>query len=245
MVTGKFYKINIMNKLNTEILNKLIVALDFPSSEETFKFLKRAQEDKFKPALVKIGMELFYSEGPDMVKKIHEMGFQVFLDLKVHDIPNTCASAIKSIAKLNVAITNMHALAGNSSMKAASEIIKETAPQTKLIAVTVLTSLSEEMLKSELLINTKLEDYVLKLAENTKSANLDGVVCSAHEANLIKNKCGKEFLTICPGIRFADSSNDDQKRIMTPELAINNGADYIVMGRAITQAESLKSLITI
>jgi len=232
-----------MPKLNPEALSKLIVALDFPNCEETFKFLKRCNDESFRPAMLKIGMELFYSEGADMVKAIQEMGFKIFLDLKIHDIPNTAASALKAIAKLNVDITNIHALAGNSVLKASAEAIKEVSPKTKLIAVTILTSISEAMLKDELLINSSLQDYVLKLAHNAKESGLDGVVCSAQEASLIKKQCGSDFLTICPGIRFADSNNDDQQRIMTPEKAITSGADYIVMGRAITQLKELQSLI--
>lgn len=187
-----------MPKITPEVLNKLIVALDFPSREETFKFLERCKAAEFEPAMLKIGMELFYSEGTDMVKAIQDMGFKIFLDLKVHDIPNTAASALKAIAKLNVDITNLHALAGNSVMKASAEAIKEISPKTKLIAVTILTSISPEMLREELLINSPLSDYVLKLAHNAKKSALDGVVCSAHEASLIKQHCGTEFLTICP-----------------------------------------------
>ena len=231
-----------MPKLNSEALNKLIVALDFSSKEETFKFLKRCNDESFRPAMLKIGMELFYSEGPAVVRQIQDMGFKIFLDLKIHDIPNTTASALKAIAKLNVDITNIHAFAGKSVMKAAAEAIKEVSPKTKLIAVTILTSMSPDMLRDDLVINTALEDYVLKLALNSKEAGLDGVVCSAHEASLIKKQCSADFLAICPGIRFADSTSDDQQRIMTPEKAIASGADYIVMGRAITQAKDLKAL---
>ncbi len=225
-----------MSKLSPEALNKLIVALDFSSKEETFKFLKRCNDESFRPAMLKIGMELFYSEGPEMVREIQDMGFKIFLDLKIHDIPNTTASALKAIAKLNVDITNIHSFAGKAVMKAAADAIKEVSPKTKLIAVTILTSMSQDMLRDDLLINTTLEDYVLKLALNSKEAGLDGVVCSAHEANLIKKQCGNNFLTVCPGIRFTDTNSDDQQRIMTPEKAIASGADYIVMGRAITKA---------
>lgn len=231
-----------MPKLNPEALSKLIVALDFPNREETFKFLKRCNHESFRPAMLKIGMELFYSEGADMIKAIQDMGFRIFLDLKIHDIPNTTASALKAIAKLNVDITNIHAFAGKSVMKAAAEAIKEVSPKTKLIAVTILTSMSQDMLRDDLLINTTLEDYVLKLALNSKEAGLDGVVSSAHEANLIKKQCGNNFLTVCPGIRFADTNSDDQQRIMTPEKAIASGADYIVMGRAITQAKDFSCI---
>jgi orotidine-5'-phosphate decarboxylase len=202
-----------MSKLEQSTLDKLIVALDFPSKEETFKFLKRCNDQSFRPAMLKIGMELFYSEGPEMLREIQDMGFKIFLDLKIHDIPNTTASALKAIAKLNVDITNIHAFAGKAAMKAAAEAIKEVSPKTKLIAVTILTSMSQDMLRDDLLINTTLEDYVLKLALNSN-----------------------DFLTVCPGIRFADTNSDDQQRIMTPEKAIASGADYIVMGRAITKA---------
>jgi orotidine-5'-phosphate decarboxylase len=231
-----------MSKLEQGILDKLIVALDFSSKEETFKFLKHCNDQSFSPAMVKIGMELFYSEGPEMVREIQDMGFKIFLDLKIHDIPNTTASALTAIAKLNVDITNIHAFAGKAVMKAAAEAIKEVSPKTKLIAVTILTSMSQDMLRDDLLINTTVEEYVLNLALNSKEAGLDGVVSSAHEASLIKKQCGKDFLTVCPGIRFADSNSDDQQRIMTPERAIASGADYIVMGRAITQAKDLSAL---
>lgn len=215
-------------------MRDVIVACDFSSKEETFKFL-----DKFKgkKPYVKIGMELFYAEGPQMVKEIKERGHKIFLDLKLHDIPNTVYKAMKNVAKLGADMTNVHAGGTIEMMKYAKRAIDEVGSNTILIAVTQLTSTSEESLHSELLINENMENTVRKYAENTKAAGLDGVVCSPLEAGLIKEACGKEFLAITPGIRFADSAKDDQKRIMTPEKAREIGSDYIVVGRPITQAE--------
>lgn len=215
-------------------MRDVIVACDFSSKEETFEFL-----DKFKgkKPYVKIGMELFYAEGPQMVREIKERGHKIFLDLKLHDIPNTVYKAMKNVARLGADMTNVHAGGSIEMMRYAKRAIDEVGSNTILIAVTQLTSTSEEALHKELLINESMENTVRKYAENTKAAGLDGVVCSPLEAGLIKEACGKEFLTITPGIRFADSAKDDQKRIMTPEKAREIGSDYIVVGRPITQAD--------
>ena len=223
-------------------LERTIIALDFQASETVRVFLEKVAECELKPNYVKVGMELFYSEGPDIVRLIKDLGFKIFLDLKIFDIPNTAVGAIKSIAKLGVDITNVHALGSVEMMKRANETLKEYSPESLLIAVTILTSVDQATLNQDLLINKNLEDTVIALADKTEEAKLDGVVCSALEASLIQDKCGNDFLTVCPGIRFAENSKDDQKRVMTPELAVASGVDYLVMGRAITKASDLNSV---
>ena len=231
--------------LDIKLLNALertIIALDFQDKIAVEKFLTKVSNCNLKPSYVKVGMELFYSEGPEIVRVIKDLGFKVFLDLKVFDIPNTALGALKSIAKLGVDMTNVHALGATDMMKKASETIKEYSPESLLIAVTILTSVDQATLKNDLMINAELEDVVLALAKKSKDSGLDGVVCSALEAESIKNNCGESFVTVCPGIRFAENSSDDQKRIMTPEKAIKSGVDYLVMGRAITKATDLDSV---
>ena len=229
----------------------VIIACDFPSAEKTLEFLDKFEGTR-KP-FVKIGMELFYAEGPQVVRAIKERGHKVFLDLKLHDIPNTVAGGMRSLAGLGVDMTNVHASGGIKMMKAGLEGLTESArsggQQTEeaaqsgsgqtpvLIAVTQLTSTDQEMLNDELLIDGDMNDVIVKYALNAKAAGLGGVVCSPLEASLIHEACGSSFLTVTPGIRFADSTTDDQARITTPSKARELGSDYIVIGRPITRAE--------
>jgi len=222
-------------------MKKTIVALDFSTREEVMNFLARFDE----PIAVKIGMELFYACGADMVREVRAMGHEIFLDLKLHDIPNTVKGGMKNLAGLGVNIVNVHAAGGVEMMRAAKEGIlagtpagKPNGPEpAKVIAVTVLTSLSQEMLTDQLGINGSVQDVAVRWALNAKEAGLDGVVCSVHEARAIHEACGPDFLTVTPGIRLASNSADDQKRIATPEVAKEEGCDFIVVGRAITKAE--------
>ncbi len=213
----------------------VIVACDFPSAKATLEFL-----DKFRGAtpFVKIGMELFYSEGPEIVREIKKRGMKIFLDLKLHDIPNTVGSAMKVLSNLGVDMTNVHAAGGSAMMKAALEgLTRPDGSRTLLIAVTQLTSTNEEMMRSELLIDKPLADVVESYAKNAKASGLDGVVCSPLESGIIHDSVGEGFLTVTPGIRFADGDIGDQSRVTTPELAKKLGSDYIVVGRPITKAD--------
>lgn len=212
----------------------VIIALDFPDSSDTFTFLNKLRGSSRKP-FVKIGMELFYSEGPDIVRKIKDSGHRIFLDLKLHDIPNTVYSAVRSLSKLQPDMLNVHASGSIDMMKAARDAIGS---DTLLIAVTLLTSLSEQKLKDELLIHSSLNDTVIHYAENAKNAGLNGVVCSPLEAGKIHERLGRDFLTVTPGIRFSDDSLGDQVRVTTPERANELGSDYIVVGRPITRADN-------
>lgn len=212
----------------------VIIACDFPTKEATLEFL-----DKFtgKKPFVKIGMELFYGAGPEIVKEIKARGHKIFLDLKLHDIPNTVKSAMAVLSKLDVDMCNVHASGTKAMMEAALEgLTREDGSRPLLIAVTQLTSTSQERMQNELLINEELDKVVIKYAQNTRDAGLDGVVCSPLEAGKIHEACGENFLTITPGVRFADAAKDDQVRITTPEGAKKIGSDYIVVGRPITQA---------
>lgn len=214
----------------------VIIACDFPSAKQTLNFL-----DNFKGAkpFVKIGMELFYAEGPAIVKEIKQRGMKVFLDLKLHDIPNTVGSAMKVLAGLGVDMTNVHAAGGTAMMAAALEgLQRPDRMHTILLAVTQLTSTGEDMMRRELLINKPLAEVVAAYAGNAKGAGLDGVVCSPLEAGLIHDRHGAGFLTVTPGIRFADSERGDQSRVTTPEMAKKLGSDYIVVGRPVTRAEN-------
>ena len=207
----------------------VIIACDFPSKEATLQFL-----DKFtgRKPYVKIGMELFYSEGPAIVREIKERGHQIFLDLKLHDIPNTVEKAMAALSKLDVDMCNLHAAGTKEMMEAALRgLTREDGTRPLLIAVTQLTSTSQERMQEELLINENLDKVVIKYAQNAKEAGLDGVVGKIHET------CGGEFLTVTPGVRFADAAKDDQVRITTPEGAKKIGSDYIVVGRPITKAD--------
>lgn len=213
----------------------VIIACDFNSAEETFAFL-----DKFtgKKPFVKIGMELFYAEGPQIVREIKKRGHKIFLDLKLHDIPNTVMKAMKVLSSLDIDMVNIHAAGTIAMMEAAlTGLTREDGTRPILIAVTQLTSTSEDRMQSELLINSSLEKTVMHYAENAKKAGLDGVVCSPMESEAVHNVCGKDFVTVTPGIRFADSAKDDQIRITTPAKAKEIGSDYIVVGRPITQAD--------
>lgn len=213
----------------------VIIACDFSSAEETFKFLDKFIDEK---PFVKIGMELFYAEGPSIVREIKKRGHKIFLDLKLHDIPNTVKKSMAVLSNLDVDMTNLHAAGTIDMMKAAIEgLTKPDGTRPILIAVTQLTSTSEERMQNELLINASINDTIVKYAENAKTAGLDGVVCSPLEAGMVKDACGKEFYTVTPGVRFADGEVGDQVRVTTPEKAKEIGSDYIVVGRPIIQAE--------
>ena len=213
----------------------VIIACDFSSKEQTLNFL-----DKFtgRKPFVKIGMELFYAEGPEIVRTIKERGHRIFLDLKLHDIPNTVKKAMSVLRNLDVDMTNVHAAGTVDMMKAAIEgLTREDGTRPLLIAVTQLTSTSEERMQKELLIGASINDTIVKYAENAKAAGLDGVVCSPLEAAMVKEACGVEFMTVTPGVRFADGDVGDQVRVTTPERAKEIGSDFIVVGRPITAAD--------
>lgn len=213
-----------------------IIALDFPSRGDALKFLDLFKEEIEKP-YVKVGMELFYAAGPDFIREIKERGHKIFLDLKLYDIPNTVKRAMEVLSRLDVDIVNLHAAGGRKMMEAALEgLTRPDGTRPLLIAVTQLTSTSPEMLRDELLIETPMEETISRYAMNAAKAGLDGVVCSPHEVRAVKEACGEKFMTVTPGIRFADSAADDQVRITTPERARELGTDFIVVGRPITQA---------
>ena len=212
----------------------VIIACDFASAEETFKFL-----DKFegKKPFVKIGMELFYAEGPSIVREIKRRGHKIFLDLKLHDIPNTVKKAMAVLSRLDVDMTNLHAGGTIPMMQAALEgLTRPDGTRPILIAVTQLTSTDQETMTRDLLIDAPVADVVMHYAGNAKAAGLDGVVCSPLEAGKVHEKCGAGFVTVTPGVRFADGDKGDQKRVMTPAEARKVGSDYIVVGRPITAA---------
>ena len=214
----------------------IIIALDFPSGAEALAFLDRFPAGE-KP-YVKIGMELFYAKGPDMVREIKDRGHKIFLDLKLHDIPNTVKRAMGVLSRLDVDMVNLHAAGASEMMRAALEgLTRPDGTRPLLIAVTQLTSTDPGTLKNELLIDLPMEETVLSYAKNAAASGLDGVVCSPLEAAGVKSACGESFLTVTPGVRFADGDAGDQKRVMTPERAGTSGCDYLVMGRPITQAE--------
>lgn len=213
----------------------VIIALDFKDKETTLQFLDKFKEKK---PFVKIGMELFYSEGPEIVKQIKERGHKIFLDLKLHDIPNTVEKAMQSIARLDVDMVNLHASGGIAMMQAGLKGLRSSSDFNPiLIAVTQLTSTDQEVMEKEILIEKPLKDVVKQYALNAKKAGLQGVVCSPLEAEFIHQECGDDFYTVTPGIRFSDDTNDDQKRITTPSKAKEIGSDYIVVGRPITKAD--------
>lgn len=212
-------------------MKPIIIALDFNNRKEVQEFLDKMPKESF---YFKIGMQLFYREGIELVKALREAGHDIFLDLKLHDIPNTVGKAIQQLSHLGVKMSNVHAAGGTAMMKEA----KKNFPQGSLLAVTQLTSISEENLKKEQGSAWNMETSVLNYAQLAKESGLDGVVCSAHEAPLIHEKCGDDFLCVCPGIRFQEDAKDDQKRVMTAYEAACNGADYIVVGRSITQAKN-------
>ena len=213
----------------------VIVACDFSSAEETLGFLDKFKEEK---PFVKIGMELFYAAGPEIVKTLKARGHKIFLDLKLHDIPNTVKKAMHVLSGLDVDICNVHAAGTGRMMQAALEGAKRPdGTRPLVIAVTQLTSTDQETMEKDILIHEPIADVVMKYAQTTKEAGLDGIVCSPLEAGKVHEVCGKEFITVTPGVRFADGDKGDQKRVMTPEEAKKIGSDYIVVGRPITQAE--------
>ena len=212
----------------------VIVACDFASAEQTFAFL-----DKFtgRKPFVKIGMELYYAEGPEIVRQIKARGHKIFLDLKLHDIPNTVKKAMAVLRNLDVDITNLHAAGTTAMMKGALEgLTREAGSRPLLIAVTQLTSTDQAALEKDILIEKPIDEVVMHYAETAKNAGLDGIVCSPLEAGKVHDRCGQSFLTITPGVRFADGDVGDQKRVMTPAQAKEIGSDYIVVGRPITAA---------
>lgn len=213
----------------------VIIALDFATAAETLAFLDHFQEEK---PYVKIGMELYYAEGPEIVRRIKARGHRIFLDLKLHDIPNTVKKAMAVLSGLDVDMVNLHAAGTREMMTAALEgLTRPDGGRPLLMAVTQLTSTSEERMRKELLIHASIQETVAAYAKNAAEAGLDGVVCSPLEAGLVKEACGQGFLTVTPGIRFADGDAGDQVRITTPARAREIGSDYIVVGRPITKAE--------
>ena len=212
----------------------VIIACDFDSAEKTFAFL-----DKFtgKKPFVKIGMELYYAEGPSIVKEIKARGHKIFLDLKLHDIPNTVKKSMAVLSRLDVDMTNLHAAGTKRMMEAAIEgLTRPDGTRPMLIAVTQLTSTDQEAMENDLLIREPIDKVVMHYAHNAMEAGLDGVVCSPLEAGKVHDTCGKSFVTVTPGVRFADGDIGDQKRVMTPAEAKKIGSDYIVVGRPIAAA---------
>ena len=213
----------------------VIIACDFASREATLAFLDKFTDVK---PFVKIGMELYYAEGPEIVREIKRRGHKIFLDLKLHDIPNTVKKAMSVLRNLDVDVTNLHAAGTTAMMKAAIEgLTREDGTRPLLIAVTQLTSTDQEAMENDLLIKAPIDEVVMHYAETAKNAGLDGVVCSPLEAGKVHDRCGKQFLTVTPGVRFADGDVGDQKRVMTPAAAREIGSDLIVVGRPITAAE--------
>lgn len=212
----------------------VIIACDFASREATLQFLDRFTGRK---PFIKIGMELYYAEGPQIVRDLKARGHKIFLDLKLHDIPNTVKKSMAVLSRLDVDMTNLHASGTKAMMEAALEgLTRPDGTRPLLIAVTQLTSTSPEAMKNDLLIDAPMADVVMHYAQNAKEAGLDGVVCSPLEAEAVHSRCGKSFLTVTPGVRFADGDKGDQVRVMTPEQAKKIGSDYIVVGRPITAA---------
>lgn len=214
----------------------IIIACDFASPEATYTFLDNFKEEK---PFLKIGMELYYAAGPEIVRELRRRGHKIFLDLKLHDIPNTVLKAMKVLSSLDVDMVNVHAAGTIEMMHAALEGLKEGRPggnRPLIIAVTQLTSTSQEALNAQLMIPGAINDVITKYARNAREAGLDGVVCSPLEAAIVKEACGKEFLTVTPGIRYPDAAKDDQSRITSPARAREIGSDFIVVGRPITAA---------
>ena len=214
----------------------VIIACDFDSKEKVFAFLDKFENEARKP-FVKIGMELYYAEGPEIVREIKRRGHKIFLDLKLHDIPNTVKKSMAVLSRLDVDMTNLHAAGTGRMMEAAIEgLTREDGTRPMLIAVTQLTSTDQESMEKDLWIREPIDQVVMHYAENAKDAGLDGVVCSPLEAQKVHDTCGKSFVTVTPGVRFADGDIGDQKRVMTPAEAKKIGSDYIVVGRPITAA---------
>jgi len=213
----------------------VIIACDFSSKEEVLNFLDKFTDEK---PFVKIGMELFYAEGPEIVREIKKRGHKIFLDLKLHDIPNTVKKSMAVLSRLDVDMTNLHASGTVDMMKAALEgLTRPDGTRPILIAVTQLTSTSEDRMRDDLLINEPMDKVVMHYAKNAAVSGLDGVVCSPLEAEKVHNICGDNFITVTPGVRFADGDKGDQVRVMTPEQAKKIGSDYIVVGRPITASD--------
>lgn len=213
----------------------VIIACDFASAEETLNFLDKFGDER---PFVKIGMELFYAEGPQIVRDIKARGHKIFLDLKLHDIPNTVEKAMSVLSRLDVDLCNLHAAGTKAMMQAALRgLTREDGTRPLLIGVTQLTSTGDEQLHNELLIPNTMEETVMHYAKNVKSAGLDGVVCSPLESEVVHSACGADFLTVTPGVRFSGGSTGDQTRVTTPADAKALGSDYIVVGRPITAAE--------
>ena len=213
----------------------VIVACDFSSKQEVINFLSKFKEEK---PYVKIGMELFYAEGPDIVREIKKMGHKIFLDLKLHDIPNTVKKSMNVLSNLDVDMCNLHAAGTKAMMEAALEgLTRQDGTKPLLIAVTQLTSTSEERMREDLLIDRPIDEVVMHYAKNAKDSGLDGIVCSPLEAGKVHDLCGAQFITVTPGVRFADGDIGDQVRVTTPAKAKEIGSDYIVVGRPITAAE--------
>lgn len=218
-------------------MRDVIIACDFAGAQQALDFLDKFKDCERKP-FVKIGMELYYAAGPQIVREIKRRGHKIFLDLKMHDIPNTVMKTARVLSELDVDMTNVHAAGTIEMMRAALEgLTRPDGTRALLIAVTQLTSTSEQRMRDELLINASMEDTIAQYAANTKEAGLDGVVCSPLEAALVKKRCGQGFLTVTPGIRFAGAATDDQVRITTPARAKEIGSDFIVVGRPITAAD--------
>lgn len=212
----------------------VIIACDFATADDALAFLDKFEDEK---PFVKIGMELYYAAGNDIVRELKRRGHRIFLDLKLHDIPNTVRKAMKVLSALDVDMVNVHASGTVEMMKAGLEgLTREDGSRPLLIAVTQLTSTSEEAMRDQLLIDATMPETIMKYARNAREAGLDGVVCSPLEAAVVKEACGKDFMTVTPGIRFADSAADDQVRITTPAKAAEIGSDFIVVGRPITAA---------
>ncbi len=213
----------------------VIIACDFASKEALFDFLDLFKEEK---PFLKVGMELFYAEGPEIVREIKRRGHKIFLDLKLHDIPNTVKKSMNVLSRLDVDMTNLHAAGTISMMEAALEgLTRPDGTRPLLIAVTQLTSTDQQRMEDDLLIHEPIDKVVMHYASNAKKAGLDGVVCSPLEAQKVHETCGEKFLTVTPGVRFADGDIGDQKRVMTPAEAKKIGSDYIVVGRPITAAD--------
>ncbi len=220
-------------------MNKLFLALDFPTWAEAEQFLRKHELEKIP---VKVGMELYYREGPMIIEKLKEMDCPIFLDLKLYDIPTTVYRAMKNIARLGVDFVNVHALGGGEMIARAKEGLSSGGMDTKLLAVTLLTSMDEERMTRELNMKGSLAENVVHLACLAQKNGADGVVCSVHEAEQIKKACGESFLTVTPGIRSEKSATHDQKRIATPAIAKEKGADILVVGRTITEADNPKQM---
>ncbi len=212
----------------------VIIACDFASAQQVTEFLDLFGEEK---PFIKIGMELFYAEGPEMVRELKRRGHKIFLDLKLHDIPNTVKKAMKILSRLDVDMCNVHAAGTTAMMQGAIEgLTRDDGTRPLLIAVTQLTSTDQEAMERDLLIHEPIDEVVMHYAETAKNAGLDGIVCSPLEAGKVHARCGESFITVTPGVRFADGDVGDQKRVMTPAAAKEIGSDYIVVGRPITAA---------